>query len=54
MYVVRRIVWQSYESMEGTDFIRLWVGFSLRLILIVDFEGFRFSKVYKRFGGIEG
>ena len=25
------------------------VGISSRLILIVDFEGFRFSKVYKRF-----
>ena len=35
---------------EWTSFIGGWVGISLRLILIVDFKGFRFSKVYKRFG----
>ena len=34
----------------GLSFIRYWVGISLRLILIVDFEGFRFSKVHKGFG----
>ena len=50
-YAVRgRIVWQNYESMGGTSFIRLWVGISSRLIFIVDFEGFTFSKLYKRFG----
>ena len=31
----------------GISFIRLWVGISSTLILIVDFGGFRFSKVYK-------
>ena len=34
----------------GTSFIRLLVGISSKLILIVDFEGFIFTKVYKGFG----
>ena len=34
----------------GTSFIRGWIGISLRVVLIVDFKGFRFSKAYKRFG----
>ena len=34
----------------GTSFIRYWVDISLRLILVVDFEGFRFSIMYKGFG----
>ena len=37
-------------NLEGGSYIRLLVGNSSRLILIVDFESFRFSKVYKRFG----
>ena len=46
----RRIVRQIYVSMGGTSIIRYWVGISLRWILVVDFEGFRFLKMYKRFG----
>ena len=34
----------------GTSFVRESVGISLRLILIIDFEDFKFCKVHKRSG----
>ena len=49
-FVIKNCLAKIWIYGGGTSFIRYWVGISLRLILIVDFEGFRFSKVYKGFG----
>ena len=49
LFILFVMLWEEelfgkvYVFMGGTSFIRYWVGISLRVILIVDFEGFRFS-----------